>query len=62
MMPVSRSFFLALFHRVGKERFVVGFDLVEDVMAEFVGEFEDQNCFGVTGLQEDSFVVFAGEG
>ena len=61
MMPASRSFFLALFQRVGKERFVVGFDVAEDVVAEFVGQVEDQIRFSVVGVENDAFAAFVDE-
>ena len=62
MMPASRSFFLALFQRVGKERFVVGFDVAEDIVAEFVGQVEDQIRFGVVGVEEDLFTFVIDDG
>ena len=61
MMPASRSFFLALSQRIGKERFVVGFDMAGDVVAGFVGQVEDQISFSVAGVGDDAFAAFVDE-
>ena len=47
MMPASRSFFLALFQRVGKER--------------FVEQVEDQISFSAAGVGNDAYGAFLDE-
>ena len=60
-MPASHSLLLALFQRIGKELFYVGFDAAEEVVAEFVRQVEGQIRFSVAGAVSGSVAVFVDE-